>query len=332
MTISEIRTTDNVSIFKPNGANRVFQIDKKDYGNIFRVAIGKLFGGFFNTAKSCLEKLFGITCCTVAVPSGYTIKEEYLPILDRLKYQTDLGDDATHKYCEILAKLHPSAQLIDTYLMNNRSEPADLPARGNGIKQLMIPIVLEEFPKNHIVAAFVSFDEQDNATIEYYDSKGLKIGDRGPDARLAYCDLSLGQVLASIADTYCPNLSSEDILQNGGRVRGDQRDCHNCGVYVCNYFEQRLNHNHPSIIYRTCNSFQRTVTMREKMVRNVLLEAREPIPTKVTPKDAAKTEQMQSLSEFDDDEAALDAAAEASEKPSQVKQIDDDEGELFKNS
>ena len=70
------------------------------------------------------------------------------------------------------------------------------------------------------------------------------------------------------------------IIQNNNK---DQFDCHNCGVYVCNYFEERLKRSSPHIIYRTCNSFERTITMRERMIRNVLQVATIPqSPTKVT--------------------------------------------------
>ena len=203
--ISAIKTSDNINIFKPDNADRFFEIDKANYGTIWRNAIGKFYA-LYNTVKSGIQKLCGITCCTVATPYGFTIDEEYIPLLNRLKYQTDLTDNAVYEYCKILERMHPTAQLIYNYLAAiDMGQALALPERRKGIKQLMIPIVLEEFPKNHIVSVFVSFDEQDNATIEYYDSKGLKIGDRGADTRLAcYPNLTLGKAIASIADKYSP--------------------------------------------------------------------------------------------------------------------------------
>jgi len=100
-----------------------------------------------------------------------------------------------------------------------------------GNKLIGIPVVLDGgffgLAPDHIVT-FV-FDPK-SQTLEYYDSKGLTIEERG-DAKTIQ-----GKTLKEIADEMKAKYSADTLMQNSAR---HQRDIHNCGIYVSDYLLRR---------------------------------------------------------------------------------------------
>ena len=90
-------------------------------------------------------------------------------------------------------------------------------------KTIAIPVVLKGF-RPHIVNFLVKQSEDGTKTLEFYDSKGLTISDRGGEKTQG------GQTLREIAEILKRQYGITQIRENTTK---DQWDTFNCGVYVC---------------------------------------------------------------------------------------------------
>ncbi len=109
-----------------------------------------------------------------------------------------------------------------------------LPEKKEGTKLLAVPVVIQGL-EDHIVTFVVDFAKN---RIEFYDSKGLTIQDRG-DAKLLAKN-SNGEIvtLRMVAEEMKTKYGINTVVQN---IEKHQYDCHNCGVYVSNYLTERVN-------------------------------------------------------------------------------------------
>jgi hypothetical protein len=104
---------------------------------------------------------------------------------------------------------------------------------------VLLPVVLKNGLRDHVVA--VVYDRKANR-VELYDPKGLTSADRSELARCSV-DMRLSDVLQQVAQTY--GNKETKLWENSNK---HQYDSHNCGIYVLNYFERRLNNETPEQI------------------------------------------------------------------------------------
>jgi hypothetical protein len=98
-----------------------------------------------------------------------------------------------------------------------------------------IPVVLKGplFFADHIVTLVVNKDSNE---IEFYDSKGLSLTDRGNSRIISSSDMQLLEFVEIIQEVFFENKPRPSIIEHLNR---DQTDHHNCGIYVVNFLERK---------------------------------------------------------------------------------------------
>lgn len=132
---------------------------------------------------------------------------------------------------------------------------------------LFIPVVLKEFGRDHIVCVCIKYLDDKNATIEFYDSKGLTLADRATESLVNNSDMTLSKLVAQLADHYCGD-RAVTIEQNTTK---HQEDSHNCGIYVCHYFKERIDGTTATDIRENQTmGYEQTFIWREEMINDLM--------------------------------------------------------------
>ncbi len=105
-------------------------------------------------------------------------------------------------------------------------------------KPVVIPVVLHHLLRDHIVGFYIHPGEH---TIEFFDSQGLSICDRGNDLIRGFNNQTtlLGvayQILGKCKEK-APSGKPWAFKENTRRM---QKDSHNCGIYVRDFFDRRI--------------------------------------------------------------------------------------------
>lgn len=191
-----------------------------------------------------------------------------LAALEELKHQRKLAPasiDTLHQ--EYLSKIPEDA--ADVELVSNFLHDLSSSELTNHDKEIvLIPVVLEGLFGDHIVA--VVFDKAHNR-VELYDSNGLTSKDHSESIRCSEENLKLSTLLVRIAQTYGDEKTT--LWEN---TKKHQYDCHNCGVYVLDYFERRLFGYSPDEITSKGRTFEEVnQTLRNIFIHILLLPPEE---------------------------------------------------------
>lgn len=234
------------------------------------MSAGGLLGAIL---PGCLKFHISADCAThLENPNLKQLSEgsQIYSAVERLNTQKQANSSIVHEYCAYLEKAYPNSAQYIPHFVQKCAANRELPKRKDGCDKLLIPIVLKGFPCEHIVALCISYDEDGDATLEFYDSKGLTIADRF-DQRLANePDMTLGKLIAILTSQYCPDLRASSKIHVKENTKKHQWDSHNCGIYVSSFFEKRLMGASPEMIYDLESSYKKTATMRQEMIPNLL--------------------------------------------------------------
>lgn len=186
--------------------------------------------------------------------------------LNSLRYQTKVNTSTVDQYCQYLAKEH-GAQYIPNCIQGGvTTNVADFPEASHN--KIVIPVVLKDWPVDHIVAVYITRDTE-GATIEFYDSKGLTIADRLNQTLANNSQMTLGRLVAELTDRYCGDLREDQITVEENTTK-QQWDSHNCGVFVCHYFDARLRGQGIREIYADRPNYNHTFVWRTEMFNDLM--------------------------------------------------------------
>jgi hypothetical protein len=188
--------------------------------------------------------------------------------IQRLRVQTELNSPAVDTYCRYLAT-HPGVQYVPNCLIREgiSTDIETFPKADENTNTLLIPLVLKEFGRDHIVCLYIKYLDDKTAVIEFYDSKGLTLADRANETLANNPDMTLGKLVAQVADHYCGD-REVTIEQNTTK---HQEDSHNCGVYVCHYFKERIEGTPaPEIRANQRMGYDQTFIWREEMINDLM--------------------------------------------------------------
>lgn len=186
--------------------------------------------------------------------------------INRLRSQTKLGTAAIDEYCQYLAQEHNAQYIPNCVIDLTLKDVATFPEATH--QNLIIPVVLKGWPIDHIVSIYITRNK-DEATIEFYDSKGLTIGDRLNHPLANSAQMTLGRLVAELADRYCSDLTEDQITVKENTTK-HQWDSHNCGVYVCRYFDARLRGTDTSAIYAEQINYNHTFAWRTEIIHDLM--------------------------------------------------------------
>lgn len=178
----------------------------------------------------------------------------------QLQQKSTLGISTVIKYTEYLHHQHSDRCLFFTDFLFPKDTVPALPERGE--KDLVfIPVVLHKWPREHIVA--VVYDAKKNR-VEFYDPKGLTSEDHSEYLSRGK-NLRLSDFLKMVAQRYG---NKETTLWEN--TEKHQKDYHNCGVYILDYFERRLQAQTPEHIAANGRSFSEVNNgLRAEMLRKL---------------------------------------------------------------
>lgn len=180
-------------------------------------------------------------------------------LVRELKHKRTLGPASFVEYSQkVLIPQNDNLEVVNNFLFNVMN--SDLPDVSEEKDLIFLPVVLKSGIRDHIVS--VVFDKTRNR-VELYDSKGLVALDR-PDLVRNTDRLMLVDLLMKVIDKY--GNGETELWENTTK---HQKDSHNCGIYVLDYIERRLQGYTAEEIAANGLSFSEANTMR----RDVFLKA-----------------------------------------------------------
>ena len=273
------------------------------------VSFGSLTGKIL---PECLQIKFGLRIENEAFDTPEAANTNVYSAFTTLRTQTKLKTSANDYYCRSLAENNTEIQYINDYLVGGKTQ--ENPSQH--ANKLLIPVVLKGIP-DHIVAVYITRTigkdgKPTQATIEFYDSKGLTIADRHNQPLAEKPKMTLGMLIAELTDKYCEGLREDVWIDNDqGELQKElsveentekqQWDSHNCGVYVCRYFAERLAGRARNEVCQEKVTYKDTWTWRNTIIKALIPALR-----------AAIVEASKPEVECDEDE--LDAAKAAPKK------------------
>ncbi len=193
--------------------------------------------------------------------------EKIRAVLGAIKMLSTRGVDAGNTTIEAVLRNLAEKNSNFSYrigLIQGTLDLKDAPEMGNPETATLVavPVVLKGFGKDHIVAFLV---DKTNSTIEYYDSKGLTLSDRGnvPLYTVAQ-EKRLWEILRELAKEY--NCSA--LLENTNK---HQWDFYNCGVFVSDFYTRRVGgESFSSLINKSRTQQEIDGSVRKRLIENLL--------------------------------------------------------------
>ncbi|MEI8366563.1 MAG: Ulp1 family isopeptidase [Parachlamydiaceae bacterium] len=138
--------------------------------------------------------------------------------------------------------------------------------KDKGLTQIAIPVVLTKIVGgDHIVSFFV---DKTAKTIDFYDPKGLKVGDCA-GTRIRATDTTLRQFLNQLQEKLKEDPTSPDYTV-GENTRINQWDNHNCGIHCLDYITKRFEGKSHEEICQAGLSIDQTDEFRKNAIEAIL--------------------------------------------------------------
>ncbi len=204
--------------------------------------------------------------------------------LRKLEQVSELSPNELLNFGDYVKKTRPEVELVSSFLFEGK-DFSNLPDKTKleKIKFLLIPVVvgrgdgiLQRIAKSmgcsgeHVVSFLIDFETY---TIEYYDPKGLTCEDRKGQSLRSDPKHDLPHFLNYINQKY--GEGSFTVSQNTIK---NQKDLHNCGVYLCNYYERRLVQGESSSsIFETYLTSEEANRYRGEIFKQISSLSKEPI-------------------------------------------------------
>jgi len=188
----------------------------------------------------------------------------------KLKSGGMLGANDIIQYANVYSSLMNVHEGLMRNTGNNEISMLKLPELKDIDKSIMaIPVVLHGKVRNHIVAVIV---DKAGKAIEFYDSKGLTVKDRGSDKLEAFPKSTLKDLFDIISNKYSDG--TWEIKENTKR---HQSDGYNSGVYVSDYLKRRaIGESFDRIVNKGLTFKEASSSVRSDMVHEILHHIEKP--------------------------------------------------------
>jgi hypothetical protein len=224
--------------------------------------------------------------------------------IQSLRVQTEFNSIGVDTYCKFLSE-KPDVQYISNCLVKEGIETEVEKFPEATANNLLIPVVLKGFGRDHIVCFYIKRNPDDGTmVIEFYDSKGLTIADRANETLVNNPDMTLAKLVAQLADRYCDDV--DDHVRIEENTTKHQQDSHNCGIYVCHYFSERIAGTPAETIQANqYMGYAHTFTWRANMIHDLMDDFR----FNISDAQAAQRAASDPLMQLPDDEEEDDTPA-----------------------
>lgn len=179
----------------------------------FRTILCRIFHDFWQSAHSYYK---GTLQKTPQYDQDDSDKTRALEIIrkNRMTSATVITE-----HCALLDRANASSKTISDLMFSWGAIPTD----NDDKKIIRIPVVLQHFPEKHIVGIII---DKTQGVIKLFDPKGETAAELG--------QIRPGLSMLNLLKQLCQNFKINKVEENTTK---HQKDCHNCGVHVLQWFK-----------------------------------------------------------------------------------------------